>query len=50
MNFEDMKNPELQEKVKACETLEELLALAREQGPLLRNGGKDDGGTRHNAT
>ena len=32
VNFEDLKNPELQEKLKACETAEEQVALAEEQG------------------
>ena len=32
MNFEDLKNPELQEKLKACETPDELVALAKEEG------------------
>ena len=32
MNFEDLKNPELQEKLKNCKTAEELVALAEEQG------------------
>ena len=32
MNFEDLKNPELQEKLKACKTPEELIALAKEDG------------------
>ena len=32
MNFEDLKNPELQEKLKACETTEDLVALAKEEG------------------
>ena len=32
MNFEDLKNPELQEKLKAASAPEELLALAREEG------------------
>ena len=32
MNFEDLKNPELQEKLKACKTPEEMLALAKEEG------------------
>ena len=27
MNFEDLKNPELQEKLKACNSPEELIAL-----------------------
>lgn len=31
MNFEDL-SPELQEKVKACKTAEELFALAKEEG------------------
>ena len=35
MDFEDLKNPELQEKLKACETAEELVALAEEQGIVL---------------
>ena len=32
MNFEDLKNPELQEKLKAAKTPEEMLAIAREEG------------------
>ena len=32
MNFEDLKSPELQEKLKAASTPEELLALAKEEG------------------
>ena len=32
MNFEDLKNPELQEKLKACKSAEELTALAKEVG------------------
>ena len=32
MNFDDLKNPELQEKLKACGTVEELIALAKEEG------------------
>ena len=32
MNFEDLKNPELQEKLKAAKTPEELVALAKEEG------------------
>ena len=32
MNFEDLKNPELQEKLKSANTPEELLALAKEEG------------------
>ena len=31
MNFEEL-SPELQEKVKACETPDELLALASDEG------------------
>ena len=32
MNFEDLKNPELQEKLKACKSAEELAALAEAVG------------------
>jgi hypothetical protein len=32
MSFDDLQNPELQEKVKACKTPEEVLALAKEEG------------------
>ena len=32
MNFEDLKNPELQEKLKAAETPEDILAIAKEEG------------------
>lgn len=32
MNFDDLKNPELQEKLKAAKTADELLALAKEEG------------------
>lgn len=32
MNFEDLKNPEFQEKLKSIKTPEELLALAKEEG------------------
>ena len=32
MNFEDLRNPELQEKLKSAKSVEELLALAKEQG------------------
>ena len=32
MNFEDLKNPELQEKLKAAKTPEDILELAREEG------------------
>lgn len=32
MNFEDLKNPELQEKLKACSTEEDLVELVKSQG------------------
>ena len=32
MSFEDLKNPELQEKLKAASTVEDLVALAKEEG------------------
>ena len=32
MNFDDLKNPELQEKLRDCKTAEELAALAKEEG------------------
>lgn len=32
MSFEDLKNPELQEKLKACTNGSELAELAREEG------------------
>ena len=32
MNFEDLKNPELQEKLKSAKTPEDILALAKEEG------------------
>ena len=32
MNFEDLKKPELQERLKTCNSPEELLALARGLG------------------
>ena len=32
MNFEDLKNPELQEKLMAVESVEELVALAKAEG------------------
>ena len=32
MNFEDLKNPELQEKLKAAKTPDELVALAKAEG------------------
>lgn len=44
MNFDDLQNPELQEKVKACKTPEEVLALAKEEGYELTEGvGKRSG-------
>ena len=32
MDFDDLKNPELQEKLRACETGEELVRLVKENG------------------
>ena len=32
MNFEDLKDPEFQEKLKAAKTSAELVALAKEEG------------------
>ena len=32
MSFEDLKSPELQEKLKACETVGQLVDLARAEG------------------
>ena len=32
MNFEDLKNPELQDKLKAAKAPEDILALARDEG------------------
>lgn len=32
MNFEDLKNPELQEKLRSAKTPEDILALAKEEG------------------
>ena len=32
MNFEDLMNPELQEKLKGARTPEELLAIAKDEG------------------
>ena len=32
MNFEDLKNPDLQERLRAAKTPEELLAIAKEEG------------------
>ena len=35
MDFEDLKNPELQEKLKACKTADDLADLAQEEGIVL---------------
>ena len=50
MNFDDLKNPELQEKLKACETPEDVFELIRSEGIDLTDeelqaisGGSDDG-------
>ena len=32
MNFEDLKNPELQEKLKAVKTTEDIIELVRTEG------------------
>ena len=32
MNFEDLKDPELQEKLKSAKTAEDILELAKEEG------------------
>ena len=32
MNFEDLKNPELQDKLKSVKTADELIELAKEEG------------------
>ena len=32
MNFEDLKNPELQEKLKSAKTPEDILTMAKEEG------------------
>ena len=32
MNFDALKNPELQEKLKSVKTVEELIAFAKEEG------------------
>ena len=37
MSFEDLKDPELQEKLKGAKTPEELLELAKEGGVELTN-------------
>ena len=35
MNFEDLKNPEFQERLKSAQTPEELVELAKEEGIAL---------------
>ena len=49
MNFEDLKDPELQERLKSAKTPEDILALAKEKGLNLNDkqlkaisGGGDD--------
>ena len=37
MNFEDLKNPKLQERLQSAKTAEELLAIVREAGLKLSN-------------
>ena len=37
MNFEDLKNPELQEKLRACQTAEELVAFMASEGVEMSN-------------
>ena len=32
MNFEDLKNPELQDKLKACKSTDEIIELVRTEG------------------
>ena len=32
MNLDDLKNPELQEKLRACQTAEELVAIMESEG------------------
>ena len=32
LNFEDLKNPEFQEKLKSAKNINELVALAKEEG------------------
>lgn len=41
MNFEDLKNPEFQEKLMAAKTAGELVELAKEQGVELSDGQLD---------
>ena len=38
MNFEDLKNPELQEKLKAAKSADELVELAKAEGIELTDG------------
>ena len=37
MNYEDLKNPEIQERLRACDSPEELMVLAKELGFKLSN-------------
>ena len=37
MNIEDLKNPELQEKLKRCETVDELVQLVKAEGMELND-------------
>ena len=48
MNFEDLKNPELQEKLKSAKTSDELVALVKEEGIQLSDAQLEDlsGGAR----
>ena len=32
MNFEDLKNPELQDRLKSCKTTDEIIELVRTEG------------------
>ena len=32
MNFDDLKNPELQDKLKACKTTDDIIELVRTEG------------------
>ena len=32
MNFEELKNPELQDKLKACKTTDDIIELVRTEG------------------
>ena len=47
MDFEGLKNPELQEKLKSAKTAAELVALAKEEGIQLTDAQLEDlsGGT-----